>query len=175
MLGQGVKRWHFMDLAMPYRGPPHRPLQGRHRLPLRRPSTGLPPPHSNSPALIERGTPPATKFGKCRPPVARGASMGCPLRPTLAGPSTPPCGSWKSLVFRVPLRLCWSLGRVIQNPESRILPLTPTLTPPPLPPPPPPLPLPLPLPSPYLPPVGPNLSHHKARVQAVGWTPIRDQ
>ena len=38
------------------------------------------------------------------------------------------------------------------------------------PPPPPRLPLPH-ADSPFMPPVGPNFSHHKARVLAVGWTP----
>ena len=103
------------------------PTQPTHRA-RRLPDTGTPLPPI--PHQTRTPPPPPAETGKCQPPVARGAATGRQLRPDTAGPSKPPYGGWESLVFMVPLQLCLSLGRLVQNPESRILPSRPPPYPP---------------------------------------------
>ena len=113
MLGQGVKRWHFADPVVPCRQHSHRHRPGRRQRHTDAPAQ-VSPLQPSRPSPHHMRTPPP-KLGKCRPPVARGAATGRPLRPYQAGPSKPPCGGWEPLVFSVPLRLCWSLGQVVLN------------------------------------------------------------
>ena len=131
MLGQGVKLWHFADPVVPCRQHPHRHRAGRRQRHTDAPAQ-VSPLQPSRPSPHRMRTPPP-KLGKCRPPVARGAATGRPLRPYQAGPSKPPCGGWEPLVFWVPLRLCWSLGQVVLNLNRRNRPPPPP--PPPLPPP----------------------------------------
>ena len=102
MLGQGVKLWHFADPVVPCRQHPHRHRPGRLRLHTDAPAQ-VSPLQPSRPSPHRMRTPPPPKHGKCRPPVARGATTGRPLRPFQAGPSKPPCGGWEPLVFWVPL------------------------------------------------------------------------
>ena len=88
-----------------------RPRDGGRPRSLRAPST--------APEPAEPPPSPPRNYGRCQPLVAQGAGMGRPLRPTLAGPSKPPRGGWESRIFRDPLRLCRSLGRVNQIPDTR--------------------------------------------------------
>ena len=86
MSGQGVKRWHFADPVVPCRRPPHRPDTASTDRNIDA-SSQVPPPQPSTPAHENRGPSPhpsAKKPGKCRPPVARDADTGRPLRPLLA-------------------------------------------------------------------------------------------
>ena len=143
MLGQGAQQWHCVDPGVPCLAPPPPPPW--------HPARWLPPPPPPRPAgprrrappspppLHQRGPPPLHQSGDApTPPLADPPRLpakprlaDCPLRLSMAGPSTPPLGGRAAHIFWVPLWLPRSLGRVSRIPYSGFLPPNPPPPPPP--------------------------------------------